>query len=82
LIIVTAATASPDTTPGSGSPAWRDHVASISISRALKITDRPVAIDTIVTALTLLDASGRRIVAQDASAAVELLLPTGSARRR
>ena len=81
VIVVTAATASPGTTPGSGSPApGATTVASISISRALKITDRPVAIDATVTApATLLDASGRRIVAQDASAAVELLLPTGSA---
>ena len=81
VIVVTAATASPGTTPGSGSPApGATTIASISISRALKITDRPVAIDAIVTApATLLDASGRRIVAQDASAAVELLLPTGSA---
>ena len=81
VIVVTAATASPGTTPGSGSPApGATTIASISIARALKITDRPVAIDAIVTApATLLDASGRRIVAQDASAAVELLLPTGSA---
>ena len=81
VIVVTAATASPGTTPGSGSPApGATTIATISIARALKITDRPVAIDAIVTApATLLDASGRRIVAQDASAAVELLLPTGSA---
>ena len=55
-------------------------IATVSIAKALKITDRAVAIDATVTApATLLDASGRRIVVQDASAAVELLLPTGSA---
>ena len=60
--------------PGGGA------VATVSIARALKITDRTVAIDATVTApATLLDASGRRIVVQDASGAVELLLPTGSA---
>ncbi len=52
---------------------------TVSIVRALRITDRAVAIDAVVTApATLLDASGRRIVVQDASAAIELLLPTGS----
>jgi hypothetical protein len=78
--VVSPATSSPSTTPGSGSPApGATTVASISISRALKITDRTVAIEATVTApATLLDASGRRIVAQDPSAAVELLLPTGS----
>ena len=67
--------------PAPASPApGATAIATISIARALKITDRPVAIDAIVTApATLLDASGRRIVVQDASAAVELLLPTGSA---
>ena len=52
----------------------------MTIAKALRITDRAIAIDAVVTApATLLDASGRRIVVQDASAAVELLLPTGAA---
>ena len=51
---------------------------TVSIVRALRITDRAVAIDAVVTApATLLDATGRRIVVQDASAAIELLLPDG-----
>ena len=71
----------PAASPGSGSPTpGTGAIATVSIARALKITDRAVAIDATVTApATLLDASGRRIVVQDASAAVELLLPTGSA---
>ena len=53
--------------------------ASMSIAKALHITDRTVAIEAIVTApATLLDATGRRIVVQDSSAAVEILLPTGT----
>ncbi len=60
-------------TPGSGSP------ATMSIARALRITDRDVAIDAVVTApATLLDSTGRRIVVQDGSGAVEVLLPTDS----
>jgi hypothetical protein len=52
----------------------------VTIAAALRIDDRDVRIDGIVTApATLLDATGRRIVVQDASAAVELLLPTGTA---
>ena len=43
----------------------------MSIAKALHVTDRTVAIDAIVTApATLLDATGRRIVVQDSSAAV------------
>ncbi len=61
-------------TPGSAS------AATVSIARALRITDRDVAIDAVVTApATLLDSTGRRIVVQDASGAVEVLLPTDSA---
>ena len=51
----------------------------MSIARALRITDRDVAIDAVVTTpATLLDSTGRRIVVQDASGAVEVLLPTDS----
>jgi hypothetical protein len=81
LVVIAAATGSPGASAGFGSPApGTAAITSVSIARALKITDRAVAIDATVTApATLLDASGRRIVVQDASAAVELLLPTGSA---
>jgi len=50
--------------------------ATVSIAAAMRVTDRDVAIDGVVTApATLLDASGRRIVIQDGSGAVEILLP-------
>ncbi len=75
--------ASPSGSGVSGSPSPTGSAGSIptvTIAKALRITDRAIAIDAIVTApATLLDASGRRIVVQDASAAVELLLPTGAA---
>ena len=81
IVAVAGATASASGSTGSGSPApGASAITTISIARALRITDRAIAIDATVTApATLLDASGRRIVVQDASAAVELLLPTGSA---
>jgi hypothetical protein len=61
-------------TPGTGSP------ATMSIARALRVADRDVAIDAVVTTpATLLDSTGRRIVVQDGSGAVEVLLPTDSA---
>ncbi len=48
---------------------------AISIATALRTTDRDVAIEAVVTApATLLDATGRRIVVQDASGAIEVLL--------
>ena len=54
---------SPSPTP-SGSAGSRRHV---SIAKALRITDRDVAIEAVVTApATLLDTTGRRIVVQDA----------------
>ena len=81
VLVVAGATASPGASPGPGSPPpGTAAITTVSIARALKITDRAIAIDATVTApATLLDSSGRRIVVQDASAAVELLLPTGSA---
>jgi hypothetical protein len=49
---------------------------TVSIATALRTTDRDVAIEAIVTApASLLDTSGRRIVVQDSTAAVEILIP-------
>jgi hypothetical protein len=60
--------------PGSPSAAVR----IVTIAQALDQADIDIAIDAVVTApATLLDASGRRIVVEDASGAVELLLPVG-----
>jgi hypothetical protein len=65
-----ASAGSPSPTPGGASP------ATVSIAHALKITDRAVAIDAIVTTpATLLDSTGRRIVVQDGTGAIEVLLP-------
>jgi hypothetical protein len=78
VVAVMPSGASPTPTSGSGSPAADS--ATVTIALALRMTDRAVAIDAVVTApATLLDATGRRIVVQDASAAIELLLPTGAA---
>ncbi len=50
--------------------------APVTVAVALRTSNREVAVDGVVTApAMLLDASGRRIVIQDASAAVEVLLP-------
>jgi hypothetical protein len=55
--------------------------ASASVTRigaALGLVDQNVAIEGVVTVpATLLDTTGRRIVVQDASGAIELLLPIG-----
>ncbi|HEY8818424.1 MAG TPA: lamin tail domain-containing protein, partial [Candidatus Limnocylindrales bacterium] len=81
LVVVAGASpsATRSATPGPGSsPAGTPD--TVTIARGLRITDRAIAIDAIVTApATLLDATGRRIVVQDASGAIELLLPTGTA---
>ena len=48
----------------------------VTIASALRVGDRDVAIEGVVTASTsLLDAIGRRIVAQDSTGAIEVLLP-------
>jgi uncharacterized protein YdeI (BOF family) len=60
-------------TPGSSGP---DGPSVVTIAKALAITDRDVAIDAVVTAGgALLDNSGRRIVVQDATGAIEILMP-------
>jgi len=78
LVRVTAVapTATPHGTPSPNATA----PTSVSIAAALRIDDRDVRIEGTVTApATLLDTTGRRVVVQDASAGVELLLPTGTA---
>ena len=63
---------------GSNGPGGSTPSPAIPIARALGLIDQSVTIEGIVTApATLLDATGRRIVIQDGSAAIELLLPTG-----
>jgi hypothetical protein len=74
--ITTAAGAAPgaSASPGTTSPA-------VPISTALAVADGTrVTIEATVSAgASLLDASGRRIVVQDRTGAIEILLPTGTA---
>ena len=63
--------------PGSG-PDGAIAAQPIPIAQALGSSDQDVAIEAVVTAqATLLDATGRRIVVQDESGAIEVLLPSG-----
>ncbi len=72
-------TPAPSGGPGS-TPTPSAGGATIAIATALGRDGAQVAISGVVTAGgTLLDASGRRIVVQDGSAAVEVLVPTGVA---
>ncbi|HYK95551.1 MAG TPA: lamin tail domain-containing protein [Candidatus Dormibacteraeota bacterium] len=67
----------PAAVPGSGgAPTTVSPIASV-----LALADgKPVTIEAMVTAgVSLLDSSGRRIVVQDASGAIEVYLPSGSA---
>jgi hypothetical protein len=75
---VTLLAAAPSPTAGSsGSPRSSGGTpARVSIASALRTTDRDVAIEAVVTAPgNLLDTSGRRIVVQDPTGAIEILLP-------
>jgi outer membrane biosynthesis protein TonB len=81
-LVITAAprpTASP--TP-SASPA--PSVAAVrSIAAVVRLGEGSVRVDGVVTIpAALLDASGRRLIVQDASAAIEVLLPVGQAAPR
>ena len=76
----------PGATPG-GTPKPSEKAAGaaapVSVQRALGITDRSVTIDAVVTAgAALLDTSGRRVVVQDGTGAVEVLAPTGASAPR
>jgi uncharacterized protein YdeI (BOF family) len=78
-LLASAPTPSPSAGPPGGTGS--DRPALVTIARALAVTDRDVLIDAVVTAgATLLDSSGRRIVVQDATGAIEILTPkVGSA---
>ncbi len=77
-----SATTSPRPTPtpkphgnGTPKPSSDAGVSVVSIAAALRTSDRDVAIEATVTApASLLDASGRRVVVQDGSGAIELLI--------
>jgi hypothetical protein len=77
VVVVAGPAASPSPSP-TGTNTTSDP-ATLTIARALKVDDRDVGIAGVVTApATLLDSTGRRIVVQDGSAAIEVLLPTGT----
>jgi len=66
----------PAGSPGSSQLGGPSFGSVISVSAALVRLDQTVAIEAVVTAPSaLLDSTGRRIVVQDASAAIEVLLP-------
>ncbi len=69
--------AAPSHGPASPGPS-SSSTSALAISAARHVTGRPVVIEAIVTAPgTLLDATGRRIVVQDGSGALEVTVPTG-----
>jgi uncharacterized protein YdeI (BOF family) len=76
-IVAIAGGGSPGASP---SPGASGGVTVIAISKALAVPDDTrVTIEGTVTAgVELLDSSGRRIVVQDRSGAIEILLPSGS----
>jgi hypothetical protein len=86
LLVVVPAPAATVTSGPSPTPAGpgRDGVTPVGpIRAALRLGAGPVRVEGVVTtAATLLDASGRRIIVQDASAAVEVLLQQGMAAPR
>lgn len=77
-IVVVAARAGPGASPSPG--ATGGGATIVPVSRALAVPDGTiVTIEATVTAdATLLDASGRRIVVQDRTGAIETLLPVGA----
>ena len=70
-VVVLASDSGPGASPGS---------TAVSIANALAYSDgTAVVVEGTVTAqATLLDSTGRRIVVQDGTGAIEVLLPTGS----
>lgn len=73
-LLPSGSTPSPSgTTPGTSGTGG---ATVVPISAALRTADRVVTIEATVTAgASLLDSSGRRIVVQDASGAIEVLIP-------
>jgi hypothetical protein len=70
-VVVLAASSGPGASPGAG---------AVSIATALAYADGTAAIveGTVTAPVALLDSTGRRIVVQDATGAIEVLLPSGS----
>ncbi len=70
----------PAATPSSSVPPAAGLPEPVPIARALLARSAPVVVEGVVTVdASVLDATGRRIVVEDASAAVEVLVPAGAA---
>jgi hypothetical protein len=83
LVVVAGPRSGASPGASSPSPTRPSGPAVRPIAAVLRLADGPVRIEAVVTiAATLLDASGRRLIVQDASGAVELLLPVGQAAPR
>jgi hypothetical protein len=80
LVRVAGVGSSPTPSTGASSPAGGSSSAPVAIGVASSRTSGTVSIVGVVTIKpTLLDASGRRIVVQDSTGAVEVLIPLGTA---
>jgi hypothetical protein len=74
VLLAAAPETIPAATPRPGAPGTAPSV--VGIASALRTRDRDLAIEAVVTApAALLDTSGRRVVVQDATGAIEVLLP-------
>jgi hypothetical protein len=74
VLLAAAPGATPSATARPGASGNAPSV--VGIASALRTRDRDLAIEAVVTApADLLDSSGRRVVVQDASGAIEVLLP-------
>ena len=75
-VTLLASAPTPGSSPGTPGGSATPRPALATIAKALTTIDRDVAIDAVVTAgAALLDSSGRRIVVQDTTGAIEILLP-------
>jgi uncharacterized protein YdeI (BOF family) len=72
--------ASPSASAGPGASSAAPTTVSIATVLAALDGTHHVIAATVTATTTLLDSSGRRIVVQDASGAIEVLMPTGTAR--
>jgi hypothetical protein len=69
----------PTPTPSSGHPEASPHVPPpVSIARAILAGGEATVEAVVIAHATLLDAGGRRIVVSDATAGIEVLVPSGT----
>ncbi|HEY7590295.1 MAG TPA: lamin tail domain-containing protein [Candidatus Limnocylindrales bacterium] len=76
---IVATTGQATSSPGASTTPKPPGPVARTIAGALLVREADVTIDAIVTTdATLLDSTGRRIVVQDATAAIEVLVPAGA----